>query len=306
MAVAKFVLSLDCELLWGSHYIGGEERFSYLRQGFEGFYEKLLASLEKVRIRGTFAFVAAMVMEPDSFLALANAAPNEFYRDRLFQLHAKASRKPKSWFNPDIVRRVASAPMGHEIGSHSLTHIRFTDPEVTSEIALFELNQSCDILSDFLGGRSVSSFVFPESKIGHLEALAKSKIRLYRDRNRYWYANLPYQRGWHFLDQLLAIQPRVVDLSRDGAGNSCVGGSMTILGYDGIRSAIPDSARFLKIKKGIDAAIAARQVFHLWFHPWNLGSSGRMGELLDAVLEYVRLKESEGLISVNTMNELTA
>jgi hypothetical protein len=201
---------------------------------------------------------------------------------------------------------VASNPLGHEIGSHSLTHIRFTDPEVTPDIASFELDRSCSILSEFLGGRSITSFIFPESRVGHLETLARSKISLYRDQNRYWYEKLPYQRGWHFLDQFLAIRPRTVGLSRDQAGNLCVGGSMTILGYDGIRSAISDSARFRKIKKGIDAAIATGMVFHLWFHPWNLGSSERMGELLDAVLDYVGKKAKEGLIEASTMSDMIA
>lgn len=297
----KFIISLDCELLWGSHYYGGEERFRYLTNGFRKFYVELLELFTKYDIRATFALVGGMSLQKKEFLNIAHEINSSNTYKEWFS-HFDKSPSIQSWYDPTLIEQISAAKQKHEIASHSFTHYCFKsikDPET----AQFELDVSHDILSR-LSREQVKTFIFPENQIYFLEEFKKSPYKIYRARDINWYNRLPFKRFFHFIDQLLPICPAPVEINKDEFGNYYVSGSILLFAYDGLRKVIPDSLRFFKIKRGIDRAISENKIFHLWFHPWNLGSSKRMIGVLERVLAYVRQKRRNGELTVATIGGL--
>ena len=301
MSRARFVLSLDCELLWGSYRAGGLEKFPYLnlKDCYRHYYDQLLSLLDRYKIKATFAFVGGIAFSQSEFKEIVGKLDGFDYKNHLDTILNLSNYHPSHWHDIEIIKKVINSNFEHEIGSHSLIHLPFNiilDPKT----AKTELHLSHKILSK-LTQKPINTFIFPENQIYHLEELKKSSFRIYRGKDDSWYKKLPLKRLLHFLDQFLPLAPRSVSLQVDQYGNYCLPGSLMLFAYDGVRCFIPDWIRFLKIKRGIDRAIAERKIFHLWFHPWNLGSSPRMKVVLEKVFSYVSEKCKEGVLSVSTM-----
>jgi peptidoglycan/xylan/chitin deacetylase (PgdA/CDA1 family) len=304
MGQARFVLSLDCEFLWGSHMIGGTERFPYLRSGFTAYYDNILQLLEKYDIRATFAFVGSMGLSLDEFSSLETSHLGEGYHGWHQYLIQYAKKNSHLWFAPLLLKRVSSANPQHEIASHSLTHICFDDPRVDHSIAKFEFEKSRVVISATTG-HNVKTFIFPANRIAHLTTLGTTEYQIFRGDDETWYRALPGRKMWHFLDQALPFAPKSVQVTSDSKSKKlCVPGSLLLFAYDGTRSIIPDYSRIIKIRQGIDRSIRESKIFHLWFHPWNLGSSTRMFQVLESVLAFVAAKRDKQLLQVVAMGDL--
>jgi hypothetical protein len=299
-----FVLSLDCELLWGCHYIGGTSKFKYLQDQYAACYDNLLALLDKYDVHATFAFVGALGIEREEFERLTLASQGDQYKGRLQSIFDKSIHETELWYNKNLINKVIHANQKHEIASHSFSHLRFTDSIVTKDVALREFELSCRILGQYTEEAQIKTFIYPENCIAHLDVFHDGPFRLYRGCNESWFKNLPFKRLFHFIDQILPLAPPSVMLRVDDYGNYFLPGSFMLFRYDGIRRLVPDGIRLMKIKRGIDRAIRMKKIFHLWFHPWNLGSSKRMTSLLIKILEYVDAQRSANSLQVATMSEV--
>lgn len=298
---ASFLLSLDCELLWGIRDYGGLRKYPYLSNGFDTYYQSLLKSLNTYKVRASFAFVGAMALSYEEFAKISVHNLNSLYRRRHSEILQSTQANKELWFQPDIVKKVCNAKLQHEIASHSLTHLRFDAVSMDEDVAAFEMESSHSILHSL--NKNVSSFIFPENCIKYLSQFKKSPYKIYRAKDETWYHKSSMRRALHFLDQSLPIAPKGVHLDKDGHGNLCIPGSTMFFPYDGVRSIIPDSVRFQKMKEGIDRAIREKKTFHLWFHPWNLGASERMRDVFDKTLHYVSEKREAGLLNIKTMSD---
>ena len=304
MSIAKFIISLDCEMLWGVQCSGGVERYPYLRDGFESYYDTLLNLFDQYNIDATFAFVASMALTDKEFSECCHSLSTpQGYGLWLDKIENKSRQNALSWFNASLISKVVQAKQKHEIGSHTWTHIKFDADVVSSDVASIELLKSHSILSQCCG-QSVKSFIFPGNHIAHLDQYQKSSYKIYRGKDEVWYQILPFKRFFHFLDQCFPVAPRGVGMRLDLYGNCYLPGSIMLFPYDGIRKYIPDCVRYIKIKRGIDKVIREGKIFHLWFHPWNLGGSKRMLHLLEKTLWYVAKKRSERQLEVSTMGML--
>lgn len=305
MKSANFVVSLDCELLWGSHYVGGEKKFKYLENGLFKYYCDLIDLFDEYKISATFAFVGAIAISMEEFRDRVtgfaiNSKYNTWLENILVML--KNTKSISSWHDRRILECVLSSKQKHEIASHSFTHLRFDNID-DQKVAVFELATANEILSKCCG-EQIKTFIFPENRIRHLEEFKLSSYAIYRGRDDTWYGALPFERLFHFIDQVLPFSPRPVELKTDEYNNYYVSGSMLLFAYDGVRKFIPDWLRYIKIKRGIDRAVIEKKVFHIWFHPWNLGSSPRMIKLLERVLAYVDKCRNKGLLTVSTIGDL--
>jgi peptidoglycan/xylan/chitin deacetylase (PgdA/CDA1 family) len=267
-------------------------------------YDELLAILDEHGIKATFAFVGSLGLNMQEFECLANNAPGQNYMSRLHLLRKRSIKEQKLWYDSELIDKVVCSKQNHEIASHSFSHIRFTDEVLNQDAAKYELERSYEILKKKTTNNQLKTFIFPGNCINHLNVFKESKFQLYRGSTESWFNKLPLTRLVHFIDQALPIAPPSVKLGKDIYGNYFLPGSLVLFCYDGIRKIIPDSIRFIKIKRGIDRAIREKKVFHLWFHPWNMGSSKRMKSLLYRVLKYVETRCSEGVLRVETMSDV--
>ena len=175
--------------------------------------------------------------------------------------------KEEIWCGKDIIKKVKSCSVPQEIGSHSFSHLIFSDSHVSKDEAYKDFSEGMTILKE--EGLQPISFVFPRNSIKYLKELRNAGFRAYRGVEPCWYVNVPgkLKKVCHILDQTLAIRPPVVNpIFNDGLVN--IPASMLYLSMDGFRKYIPLNSRIIKAKKGIKRAIKEKKIFHLWFHPF--------------------------------------
>jgi peptidoglycan/xylan/chitin deacetylase (PgdA/CDA1 family) len=76
------------------------------------------------------------------------------------------------WYCPDLVRQVINAKAGHEIGSHTFSHIDCRDAICPPELFEAEI-RACEKAALDLGIEKMTSFVHPGHTIGNLDTLAR-------------------------------------------------------------------------------------------------------------------------------------
>lgn len=243
-------ISIDLELLWGvwdnaptpaDRDCGALERV---------ICRELVALFERHDIAATWATVGRLLDDAPGFDGLRG--------DR------------SCWFAPDIVEAVRRSGVGHELASHSHSHLYFgvsSAEDVAADLARAALVHERHALP-------FTSFVFPRNQLGHLPALRAAGLRVYRSHDagmlRWFDRHAPALRSAaNFAEKALALPPPVVDAVVDAHGLVDVPSSMLLIGRNGVRRAIHPAALVRKLSSGLRRAAEEGRVFHLWFHPSN-------------------------------------
>jgi hypothetical protein len=148
-------------------------------------------------------------------------------------------RSDPLWYAPDLIKQVLSAKVGHEIGSHSFSHIDFSSQTSNRELVRQEMGECLSAMAPF--GLKMRSLVYPFNSMGHS------------------YHDLLLQFG------IIAVRHRddKVRLSypeRSSAGVYKIYESMNLRSASYYR--YRDKAE-LFITEAIERGLA----YHLWFHP---------------------------------------
>ncbi len=311
------VLSLDLELSWGRFDTlpitvldaeSLEERTSIKR---------LLALLDRFDIRATWAMVGHLMLDgcarDRDGMAHADITPHARYSWFSYDWYhldpcTRADLAP-TWYGTDILEWIRGARTCHEIASHSFAHIPYGDPECSPAAARADLKAAVEAAAQ--KGITLESFVFPRNQVGHLEILRSVGLRSYRGRsirlseptyNRWGNSVLLGALG--FLDQLLAAPPRQVRAEEVLPGLWNIPGNHFFMPRNGSGKYIPIASRVSKGIKGLDQAVQTGQLYHLWFHPFNLNTdSEAMFSGLERILSYAFQLRKEGRLSILTMGE---
>lgn len=306
------VLSLDLELSWG--------RFDKLSTNVldaESLEERthikrLLALFDRYEIPATWAMVGHLMLdsctrdqEGQAHVEVSPQPQFSWFAHNWFCFDpcTKASLAP-SWYAPDIVEWIRAAKVHHEIGSHSFAHIYYGDPECTSLVARADIKAAVNAAAQ--KGVVLNSFVFPRNQVGHLPLLKSFGFRTYRGAMP---ALIPGARGSlrriaNLLDQFCGGSPKPVKVEETLPGLWNIPGNHFFMARHGIRKYIPIASRVLKGKRGIDNAVKTGQLYHLWFHPFNLNTdSDEMFSGLEQIFSYASRMREEGRLNILTMEE---
>jgi hypothetical protein len=311
-AKGTMVLSLDLELSWGRFDKLSADALKAQSSEERKHIKSLLALLDRYEIPATWATVGHLMLE--------NCA-----RDPSGQAHADLSPQPRyswfpknwydsdpctntlsdpGWYAPDIVEWIRLARVRHEIGSHSFGHIYYGDPECSSAIAMADLKAAVDVAAS--QGLTLTSFVFPRNQVGHLEVLKDFGMQAYRgiEPPLIRSGNRRLKKAVHFLDQLCALKPRPVRAEETLPGLWNIPGNHLYMARYGMRKMIPMASRVRKGQRGIDQAVANGELYHLWFHPFNLnGDSVAMLRGLEQIFSYAKRMREKGLLQILTMGD---
>ncbi len=173
-----------------------------------------------------------------------------------------------------IIDQIRKSSIRHDIGAHGYTHRVFTG--LSSEEAKREL----DLIS--IGMRRIGivpkSFVFPKNKIAHLSLLEKYGYLAMRENGGFPRDGMYIEKRGNLYD----VHPSL---------------------YVGC---LNDS---IFSKKLVDLAVRGKKPFHIWFHPWNFGStkeaaSLRIAKVLLPLIKYAKRKQDEGLLAFETMGSI--
>lgn len=234
----------------------------------------------------------------------------------------------ESYAAPDLIDAIDQSPVDHEIGSHSFSHLRFTDLRPEAARQDFEACHTAADSADI----SLSSFVFPRNAVNHVDVIRDCGFTAYRGR--------PHRTpGGETVSQLQKSLPGlgyIPDGLKRTAGQ-LIDNLATVQEYaladeppalitptkiSGIIS-VPASTflfrlpewqrRFLhrlrirptvrRAKQGIDAAIKRDGVFHAWFHPHDLHGKNDL-ESIRCILDYIRTRRKAGDVVVKTMSSV--
>lgn len=172
--------------------------------------------------------------------------------------------------DPEPFRAVLDSGVGHEIASHTYSHLR-VDTATPAE-----LDDDFEKWRSVVGETSPKTFIFPYNREGNFETLKRQGFIAFRGEGRR--ISPPY------LESGFCNIPPVMYLS--GRSDGTV-----------------ETARGF-----IELSVRYRSVFHLWSHPWNLAREGSAEkyseEVLTPIFSHLKEKEKEGRLGLYTMGQL--
>lgn len=309
---STFIISLDVELAWGEFDLGLVEKHKKYYDVTRECLKSLLCILEKYNIKATFAFVGHLMLDECTMVNGVKhpdiIRPNFkwFTKDWFFYDPCSNGKTNPIWYGIDILNLIKEASPVHEIASHSFSHIILGDAGCGYDCARSDISKCVEIA--IARNIKLQSFVFPRNCEGYKNILKDYGFQVYRGSGDEWYKKIKVKKLrkiGHFIDEFFAIAPNTSMPTKDDFGLYNTKGNMLYLSRNGLRKFIPISSRVKKAQKGIDKAIKNGEVFHLWFHPFNLATD-RLGLLngLEEILRYARVKIDMGLISNITMGDI--
>ena len=308
----SFVLSLDTELAWGTVHRDGIRIYPDHFERTRSNIERLLVLLQQYAIPATWAFVGHLFLNSCKRDAPGQDPHPEVLTAR-FPWHAQpwhshdpgADRESEPfWYGDDILKLVLAAHPKHEVACHTFSHLPLNEPSVTADIARSQVMKCRDLAQEH--AIELTSFVFPGNRVGHLDVLADAGFARYRGPEESWYVGLPgpASKAGHFVDRFLGLTPPVYRNIETVDGLFNLPASMFLMPPDGVRALIPGRSRIRQAVRGLHRCVDSDAMFHLWFHPWNIGDSVVMFDWLEAILQEVSSLRSERGLRVHTMNSL--
>ena len=294
-----FIISLDVELIWGYVLHSEDKAVSLMKKDdkkVRGCIDILLNLFEKHNIPATWAVVGHLFLD---HCECEDGIPHKDmprFKENWYSVDPCTDiQRDLLYYGKDIVEKILSNQIEHEIGYHSFSHVVFS--ECSREVAEAEIKIGNKLAKEF--GITLKSFVFPENKIGYVDVLKESGFKIYRGEN-----------GRRRYDPSQNILVRKFN----GGMNKLIAPPVEPE-WDGIWK-IPSSMYFCdpqikfsllpRAKIGLYRAIRSKKVFHIWLHPHSLLLYPSLKDDLDKFLGTVAKKrdEGEGKIVVMTMGEL--
>jgi len=283
-AQAAACISADFEMNWAWR-AGGREVANLRGTQERANVPFILRLLDQYSIPITWATVGHLFLSSceRSSSGFAHAhMPRPKFNDRWngdWYLHAPCSdvEKDPLWYAPDLVQQILDSRTRHEIGTHSFSHINFSERYSTPELIHQEL-EACGAAMRPFGLSRPRSLVFPHnvSEYSYLPLLAETGIVAVRHRDSAVRLSYPERTvsGVYKITESMNLRPAKY--------------------YDYAE----------KAKIFIQEAAARNAAYSLWFHPSD------PSELFDVhfrrILEHINAERNAGRVWVATMGDLAA
>jgi peptidoglycan/xylan/chitin deacetylase (PgdA/CDA1 family) len=306
-----FMLTLDFELAWGTAWRAGYRQYYHSLVKTRMIVDRLLLLLETYQISATWATVGHLFL--DSCTAVDGVKHPEMPRPHYPCMRTEwYSWDPATniddaplWYGRDMIDRLQAARPAQEIGCHTFSHIVMSD-ECAPEVVEAELAR-CRELAEARGIR-LESFVFPRNIEGHHDLLSRHGFRTYRAQPPRPFRNRRLSGAVEVLRDFLALPPGCWPPEWNATSRLWYTyGSMVFRGADGFRGLIPTANRTRRACQGLRIAVAQRTVFHLYFHPFNLGvRTEALLDSLDRVLSHAAELRARQQLDILSMGALAA
>ena len=309
----KMVISLDFELFWGLLEERTLEEYQDNVLGGRVAIPRLLKLFEKYDIHATWATVGFMFAE--------NYRELQTYFPEQKPTYTKAGLSPYDYFAnigedeasepcfyaPSLIKLVSQAP-GQEIGSHTFSHYYCREKGQTVEQFAADMAAAKKIAADH--GYDLTSVILPRNQCerSYTRVFRELGFTAYRDEEDDWIHDrikwFPLLRLFRLLDVYFPLTGQGVHKPRkeDGVWNF-VGSGM----FKPIRPALKafEGLKLRRIKARMRCAAQKDLVFHLWWHPHNIGvmTDDYLAQLEEIFRYYHQLKAQYGMESMN-MGEL--
>lgn len=298
---AALVISIDVEMSWGLIH-RPERSYDYPTERRD--MRRLLDLFDQYEAPATWAFVGHLMLDgchthdgvahPD----LVRPAYEWFDGDWLSIDPCTEADRSSTFYAPDLVAEIRGRDVGHEIGSHSFTHLIAGDPGC-SEAAFRSDLQHCRAAAE-RDGIPMRSFVFPRNQYGHEEALRSEGFTSFRGPRPDPFAGRTSieRRVRQVADTIRPSRSTAVrPLRQHGVWNL----PATYLHDVGRPNRYP--LRIAQARRRIRQAAEQQSLFHLWFHPHNVQhETERWFAGLETMLRDVAKLRAAGRFSTLTMS----
>lgn len=293
-----FTISLDTELAWGTFDKRNIKQYEEAYRNTPQVINRLCELFDEYTIPATWAVVSHLLEHCDGNHS-DRTAPDFEWVDNWFSMLPCAREMDKNlWYAPWLIDRIQDCETEQEIGLHGSTHMQLGADGCLRQHAEEEIETAVETLRSH--GVEAKSFVLPRNDIGHVSVLRKYGIETYRGINARWYerASVPaaMKPPLRFVDEVVCKTPPVVEpVERDGIVE--IPGSQVFRpSHDGWQHT-PDGSSVARAKKGLQRAARTGGVFHLWFHPFNLGHKPErdLARLESVLITAAKLSEEDAL-----------
>jgi len=305
----SFVISLDFELRWGLHDRLGNNLELY-RENLENVREVVPALLRlflDYNIRATWASVGALGCSGwDEYFTRAPIPP-KYHSDHLAVVSSYADLDPEGrlHFAPDLLHDVANTP-GQELGTHTFSHIYMQAPGVTEQDLLEDLN-AVSLLWENQFGVLPKSLVFPRNQHAFLPSITESSIQIWRGPESSWIHNRAQDSTMFSVHRPLRLLESLNPLVRHSGQFQLTSPLSMVRASMFLRTNLPKLGWGLhlnRIKREMDS-LRMGDVFHIWWHPQNLGKDIKKRlDRVEEVLETVSRRIARGSLESQCMADL--
>ncbi len=309
------IVSLDFELFWGMYGNAGFDNYKANILGARNAIPLLLQLFNKYGIHATWAAVGFLFAE--NYEELSRFFPElkpsyenqQFYTYSVFEAIGNNEKEEPCYYAGSIIKMI-SETKGQEIGSHTFSHYYCTEKGQTIEQFDADLKAARRIAED--KGYKITSIVYPKNLIEdkYIRCAAENGFTAYRDIEND-FINKKLIKYWTLMRALRLLD---VYIPITGSGTYLPSVQNGIVKLQGSRMYKPlrHSLRWLeglkvrRIKKQMLYAAKHNEVFHLWWHPHNIGTDTEyhLKQLEDIFKYYKELKDKYGMVSLN-MNEVS-
>lgn len=313
-----FMVSLDFELFWGMLEVRSLESYQDNILGGKKAIPQLLQLFETYGIHATWATVGFLFA--DNYEEAARFFPElrpSYRKPELdgYAYFAKIGKDEESapcFYAPGLLERIAATP-GQEIGSHTFCHYYCREKGQTVEQFEADMAAARDIAAS--KGYNVTSVILPrnQSEPEYTAVLRKVGFTAYRAEEadwihrgfRKWEFQVPY-RLLHLLDMYLPLTGQCCYAPRQENGIWNLVGSRIFRPIFRPLEFL-EGVKLRRIKKEMLYAAKHGLIYHLWWHPHNLGvrTEENLAQLEELFRYYEELKEKYGMQCLN-MGEAAA
>lgn len=281
----KLVISIDFELRWGVHDVYGLN-FDAYRSNLENARDAVKTTLEMFEsrnIRSTWATVGAIGLDNwNNYFNIVTEQPK--YKKSKFNIieeYSKIDPNGDLHFAPNLVQKIIETK-GQELGSHTFSHIYCREDGFKVADFIYDANCYSEVFKTRFN-MNPKSIVFPRNQtnfIGHLKDL---NFEIYREKKAYFFNNKIAEKAENLFEVIspYPYSSLILDISKT-VGNLFIRFDLPSLLW---------KMQISKLKYTLQN-MNNDNVFHIWWHPHNVGPNLKFGlarfeELFDLIAEEI-------------------
>ena len=312
------IVSLDFELFWGMLDCSTLEAYQDHVLGGRTAIPRLLELFHKYDIHATWATVGFLFA--DNYEDAARFFPElrpSYVKPELdgyahFEKIGRDEQTAPCFYAPGLLEKIAATP-GQEIGSHTFCHYYCREKGQTVDQFAADMGAARAIAAS--KGYEVTSVILPrnQSEPEYTEVLRKMGFTAYRAEEadwihkgfRKWDFQVPY-RLLHLLDMYLPLTGQCCYAPRQENGIWNLVGSRIFRPIFRPLEFL-EGMKLRRIKREMRYAAKHGLIYHLWWHPHNMGArtEENLAQLEELFRYYHELKEKYGMQCLN-MREAAA
>lgn len=314
MRKGSLIISLDFELFWGVQDCHTYDNYGKNVLGGREAIPKLLEVFKEYDIHATWATVGMLFAENKE--ELKNFSPTEKLRPhfenqalsgyRVIEYIGDTEKEEPYFYGKSLIDMVHSYP-NQEIGSHTFSHYYAREKGQTKAEFAADLKSARNIAKE--KGYDIKTLVFPrnQSKREYEQIMLDTGFVAFRGEEEDWIHKIPV----NIVKRMFRLADSFINLTGSATYSKSNFKKGELYNFKGSRFLRPYShtLRFLeglkikRVKGQMKKAAKTGKIFHLWWHPHNIGvdTERNLKNITEIFDYYKKMKEKYGMESKNML-----